>query len=124
MRVPSGWRVRALLLATTALLSACDYEVTSTPSQEVTVGRISLPADSYTVRVGEVITIVATAYDHRGVSLSRLPDGGGFQWTSSVQSVAAVNDGIVTGLQPGRSIITVRGGGALAAARVGVVTGQ
>ena len=111
----------SLLPLVAASLLACAEEPDLGPGyQGIIVGRISLPADSFTVSVGAVVTLVASAYDHRGQYLDRLPDGGNFQWTSSDLTVATVMDGVVSGVRLGRSIITVRGGGQLAAARVGV----
>ena len=115
------WSRHVLPLFAVGVLAACTDAGADGPTYEgIVVGRISLPADSFTVAVGNNVTIVASAYDHRGQYLDRLPDGGSFQWTSSELTVATVMDGVVTGLRPGRSIITVRGGGQLAAARVGV----
>jgi hypothetical protein len=116
------WR-GAVLLAVT-LLAACANEPTSEADRLIVVGRITLPADSFTVRTGMIVLLEATAVDQRGALLTRLPDGEHFEWTSSNPAVATVIDGAVTGRQPGRSIITVRAGGQLAAARVGVINGQ
>jgi hypothetical protein len=116
------WRYATLLAM--CLASACAEKPIAEPDRRIVVGRITLPADSFTVKAGMVVFIEATAVDQRGALLTRLPSGENFAWTSSSPAVATVADGVVTGRQPGRSIITVRAGGQLAAARVGVVNGQ
>ncbi|MGH7469151.1 MAG: Ig-like domain-containing protein [Longimicrobiales bacterium] len=118
----SNWACRAACLLLTAIVfSACDQEPTDTTDRTVVVGRLSLPGDSFTVAVGRTVFLEATAVDQRGALLTRLPNGESLQWTSSDNTIARVEDGLVTGVRAGRSIITVRGGGQLAAARVGVI---
>jgi hypothetical protein len=122
MTKPLRWCCAACLLAAAILFLSCAGDPYSTPDRRIVVGRISLPGDSFTVAIGKTVLLQATAVDQRGALLTRLPNGENLQWTSSDITIATVQDGLVTGVRPGRSIITVRGGGQLAAARVGVVS--
>ena len=88
--------------------------------EPVVVGRVSLGVDSVTVKVGTTVTITAAVFDTKGRQLDRLPDGGTISWSTTDVRIATVNDGIVTGVGPGRAIITARAGGQLGATRVGV----
>ena len=64
----------AALAVTTVL--GCNPEPVSPINDTTVVSRVTLPADSFTVRVGATIEIVASAFDQRGLQLTRLPDGG------------------------------------------------
>ncbi len=75
------------------------------------VGTIKISPSSTTIRVGETITLTADTMTS-------------VEWSSSHESVAAVSNGVVKGIVPGRALITVRSGSEYGTALVTVEEGE
>lgn len=80
------------------------------------VQRISLNPNSAAMYVGQTVAFSAVAVDSKGNVISSMP----ITWTSSNPSVAAVVNGMVTGIAVGSASITASAGGKSASSNVQV----
>lgn len=101
----------ALALGSLPALAACDRPTAATPAAEVEVR-----SDSTRVEVGGTLRLTAVVKGAGGAELA----GRRVEWQSSAPATAAVEDGVVRGLAPGRATITATSGSASGSLEVSV----
>ena len=102
-----------LLFALVFLLSSCSDEIPAGTQPDVNL--VTLPQTNVLLYQGQTHTIVATVSPLDAVDAE-------LEWTSSRMSVCTVEDGFITALQPGISMVTAKAkNGVSASARVEVM---
>jgi hypothetical protein len=97
-------RLLVLAAATAAVAGACDTTTPRVPSA------VEVEPDSLTVGVGQTATAEAVVVDQDGRAYTSPPEGFTIAWSSSNESVAIVQNGVIEGIAGGFVTITARAG--------------
>jgi N-acyl-D-amino-acid deacylase len=112
--------VHASLLATIIAAAACGGSDSGPSEPSLGNSTVQLSRDSATLNTGDTLRHTATVRDAEGQPVANAT----LEWSSSVPTVATVDDGLITVLAQGATEISATAGGTPAKARINAYAGS